>query len=241
MKKYISLIVVILVIGLVALFNSVSNSMKGEEKPMDTGHSNEHGPKLLDATLVFNNVIVLETTGGNIEIAVLRKDIPNASKRMLALAKKDQFKDIPVVTASDWLVQFDELPAELEPLHYETANNLLSGNYAVGLAHRKSPDSGTSSVFIIREPSFSVLDSYTIFGYVVKGQDVVDGLTGEDSIIKSSVRGKTAEDAEALVAVFKQAKEDYALFTQFQMKADAMRETEMMKKMSESLPGKLEE
>ena len=175
MKKYISLIVVILVIGLVALFNSVSNSMKGEEKPMDTGHSHEHGPKLLDATLVFRNVIVLETTGGNIEIAVLRKDIPNASKRMLSLAKKDQFKDIPVVKATDWLVQFDELPIELEPLHYETANNLLSGNYAVGLAHRKSPDSGTSSIFIIREPSFSVLESYTIFGYVVKGQDVVDG------------------------------------------------------------------
>ncbi|MBQ9358525.1 MAG: peptidylprolyl isomerase [Abditibacteriota bacterium] len=242
MKKYTSFIIIIMVLALVAVFNTVTNTSREKEKATDTGHSHTGDEKkILEATLIFNNVIVLDTTRGKIEIAVLKKDIPNASKRMLKLARKNLFKDIPVLTAKDWLVQFGEVPMELKPLEKETAYSLLSCNYAVGLAHRKSPDSGTSSIFIIREPSFTVVDNYTIFGYVVKGQDVVQKMTGEDSIISSSVRKKTKADSDELAAVLKKGNKDHGIATQFEMAATAKKEMEAAKALSEQLPGNLDQ
>ncbi|MBR4748059.1 MAG: peptidylprolyl isomerase [Abditibacteriota bacterium] len=240
MKKYMSLIVIIAVLAVVAVFNSVINTSKEEEHPAETGHSHDSGPKVLDATLIFNKVMVLETTSGNVEIAILKKDIPKASSRMLYLAKKDLFKDTRVIKANDWHVQFAEVSEDMNPLPLEQANNLLSCNYAVGLAHKKSVDSGTTSIFIIREPSFSVINSYTIFGYVVKGQDVVKDLTEDDSIVASSVRAKTPEDDKALVDIMKQGNLDHGLATQFEMKATAEFQMEAAKKMSDALPGELD-
>ena len=86
-----------------------------------------------------------------------------------------------------------------------------------------------------------MINSYTIFGYVVQGQDVVKELTEDDSIVASSVRAKTPEDDKALVDIMKQGNMDHGTATQFEMKATAEFEAEAVRKMSEQLPGKMDE
>lgn len=234
MDKRISYGIIILIVFVLIGFNMFSNSMKPKEAESSSGHGNSEGKKVLDATLIIKNVAVIETSKGNFEIAILKKDVPQHSNRFMKLVKAGKYKDDKFVKAESWVVQAGAIADDLKPLEIEKANGLDAARGAVGMARLVDEKSATSSFFVIKEISPSVAESYTIFGYVVKGMDVVDSLDKDDVITGSSLRKSNESDQKAIVALFKQGTQDRGTFERFKMQIDSAIQMKQMQDMARS-------
>ncbi len=61
-------------------------------------------------------------------------------------------------------------------------NDLKHKRGAVGMAKTREPNSATSQFYICFQDQPHLDGNYTVFGYVIKGMDVVDGIVQGDSI-----------------------------------------------------------
>ena len=234
MNKTVSyLLIIILIVGVVG-FNILSDKERKTKHESSSEHDHSQ-KKILDATLIIKNVAIIETDKGTFEIAVLKKDIPQSSKRFLSLAKKDEFKDNGFKKINSWVVQTEELDKDLKFLDCEKANGLDAYRGAVGMAILPKADTITSSFFILKEISPSVAESYTIFGYVIKGMDVVDQLTMEDKIVKTSIRKSNEEDEQTLVKLFNDGRKDRGTFEMFKMKTESAMQAKQMEQMTQQM------
>jgi len=239
MNKKASYILIIIIIALLVGFNIISNTNKEkahEEEPVQMADGHNHSSKkVLDATLIIKDVAVIETNKGTFEIAILKKDIPEMSKRFMSLVKKDGYKDSSFVNVNPWMVQIGELSTKLEYLHEEKAYGLDAYRGAVGMARLQKKGTATSSFFVVKEISPSVAEEYTLFGYVVKGMDVIDQIEPEDKIISTSLRKSDKDDETAIVEVFNNGRNDRGTFEMFKMKVDADAKAKEMREMMEKM------
>jgi len=135
-----------------------------------------------------NRTAVIETDHGTIEFELLEEDAPKATENFILLAQKGYYDDVifhrvikgfmiqggdPTGTGrggkSAWGKEFkDEINASA-PLYQA---GFKKGIVAMANA---GPDTNGSQFFIMHE-DYPLPPSYTIFGRVTSGQDVVDAI-----------------------------------------------------------------
>ncbi|MEW5423108.1 peptidylprolyl isomerase [Amorphus sp. 3PC139-8] len=128
------------------------------------------------------NILVLETNKGTVEIA-LRPDLaPAHVERIKTLAREGFYDDVvfhrviegfmaqtgdPTGTGAGGS-DYPDLKAEFTDTPYERGT--------VGMARAQSPDSANSQFFIMFNRVPSLDGQYTVFGEVIDGMDVVDSI-----------------------------------------------------------------
>ena len=152
----------------------------------------------MTATANASGTLVLETSKGEVRIAMLETLAPNHVARIKELAK-DGFYDgiifhrvIPGFMAQTGDPTGTGMGGSGQNLTAEFSNyEYKSGT--VGMARSMSPDSGDSQFFICFDGCGHLTGQYTVWGQVESGMDVVEAINvGEppaepDQIIKASV------------------------------------------------------
>jgi peptidylprolyl isomerase len=147
-----------------------------------------------------DNALVMETTRGEVIVA-LRPDIaPGHTERLKLLAREAFYDDVPFHRVIDGFMaqtgdgqhgngtggsKHPDLKAEFSKVPFERGT--------VGMARSSNPHSANSQFFIMFEEGAFLNGQYTVVGEVVQGMDVIDKLKrGEpprepDRIVKMRV------------------------------------------------------
>lgn len=144
------------------------------------------------------NALVIETTRGNVVVA-LRTDVaPAHAERMKLLARERFYDDVPFHRVIDGFMaqtgdgqhgngtggsKHPNLKAEFSDVPYKRGT--------VGMARTSNPNSANSQFFIMFEEGSFLNGQYTVIGEVVQGMDVVDKLK----------RGEPPSDPDRMVRV----------------------------------------
>jgi len=134
-------------------------------------------------------VAVIETTLGTIEAELYPLDAPKTVENFVGLAGQNYFNGVifhrvvpgfviqggdPTGTGSGgrsiWGKEFAD---ELNPAAGSYKTGYMKGVLAMA---NRGPNTNTSQFFIMLEDNRSLPKSYTIFGRVIKGMDVVDAI-----------------------------------------------------------------
>ena len=146
----------------------------------------------------LENALVIETTRGNVVVA-LRTDVaPAHAERMKLLARERFYDDVPFHRVIDGFMaqtgdgqhgngaggsKHPDLKAEFSDVPYKRGT--------VGMARTSNPNSANSQFFIMFEEGSFLNGQYTVIGEVVQGMDVVDKLK----------RGEPPSDPDRMVRV----------------------------------------
>jgi len=156
-----------------------------------------------------NPVVIIETTQGKIEVALLPEAAPKAAENFLRLSEKGYFNGLifhrvikdfmiqggdPTGTGrggqSVWGKPFeDEVKADVK---FETSGVLAMAN--------SGPSTNGSQFFITTVPTPWLNMRHTIFGKVLNGQDVVKKIES----VPANGQGKPIEDQKILSITLKQ-------------------------------------
>ena len=125
--------------------------------------------------------VLLETSAGNITID-LRTDKPITSANFANLVKDGKYDGtIFHRTITGFMIQGGEVSGSVPTIPDEIGNNNRNTPYTIAMAKTSAPNSATSGFFINVEdngqkyaPSFDA--TYTVFGTVISGKDVVDAI-----------------------------------------------------------------
>ena len=144
------------------------------------------------------NALVIETTRGNVVVA-LRTDVaPAHAERMKLLAREHFYDDVPFHRVIDGFMaqtgdgqhgngtggsKHPNLKAEFSDVPYKRGT--------VGMARTSNPNSANSQFFIMFEEGSFLNGQYTVIGEAVQGMDVVDKLK----------RGEPPSDPDRMVRV----------------------------------------
>jgi peptidylprolyl isomerase len=144
------------------------------------------------------NALIVETTRGDVVIA-LRNDVaPGHAERMKLLARERFYDDVPFHRVIDGFMaqtgdgehgngtggsDHPDLKAEFSDVPYKRGT--------VGMARTSNPHSANSQFFIMFEEGSFLNGQYTVVGEVVAGMDVVDKLK----------RGEPPSDPDRMVRV----------------------------------------
>ena len=145
--------------------------------------------------------VVIETSKGNIEIELNREKAPRTVDNFISYVKSGFYNyTIFHRVISGFMVQgggFTQDGKEKEtmaPIKLESDNGLSNLRGTIAMARTNDPDSATSQ-FFINTVDNGFLDysasspGYAVFGKVVEGMDVVDGI----SLTKTSSRGSFSD------------------------------------------------
>jgi peptidylprolyl isomerase len=146
----------------------------------------------------LENALVIETTRGNVVVA-LRTDVaPAHAERMKLLAREHFYDDVPFHRVIDGFMaqtgdgqhgngtggsDHPNLKAEFSDVPYKRGT--------VGMARTSNPNSANSQFFIMFAEGSFLNGQYTVVGEVVQGMDVVDKLK----------RGEPPSDPDRMVRV----------------------------------------
>ncbi|MEO6463191.1 MAG: HEAT repeat domain-containing protein, partial [Candidatus Eisenbacteria bacterium] len=133
----------------------------------------------------------LETARGTIEIALFPREAPLTVKNFVTLARRGYFNGLHLHRVVPWFVIQDGDPSgtgsggpgyafrcEYGGMRYDTG--------ALGMA-LSGKDTGGSQWFVTNGPQPHLDGRYTIFGHVVRGQDVVDRMRRGDLITRVTI------------------------------------------------------
>ena len=130
----------------------------------------------------LNREIVLETTLGNITIQLSPEEAPNHSSNFAILTAMSFYQDMIFHrVVPGYVIQTGDpigngTGGSSFQLALEKSPFLKHQKYAVGMARGDAEDSATSQFYICLEPQKELNDSYTVFGKVTAGFDVVDAI-----------------------------------------------------------------
>jgi peptidyl-prolyl cis-trans isomerase A (cyclophilin A) len=144
--------------------------------------------------------VMLKTTMGDIVLELDQEKAPKTVANFLQYVKTGHYKGTIFHRVIDgFMIQGGGMDAKLvtkktgKPVKNEANNGLLNVSYSVAMARTADPDSATSQ-FFINVADNTPLDypgrdgfGYTVFGKVVKGQDVVDKIK---AVVVDDVRGQ---------------------------------------------------
>jgi peptidyl-prolyl cis-trans isomerase A (cyclophilin A)/peptidyl-prolyl cis-trans isomerase B (cyclophilin B) len=135
--------------------------------------------------------VTLKTSMGEIVLELDQEKAPKTVANFLQYVKTGHYKGTIFHRVIDgFMIQGGGMDAKMatkatgKPVQNEAKNGLLNVPYSVAMARTGDPDSATSQ-FFINVAANTPLDypgrdgfGYTVFGKVVKGQDVVDKIKG---------------------------------------------------------------
>lgn len=144
--------------------------------------------------------VSLKTTMGEIVLELDQEKAPKTVANFLQYVKSGHYKGTIFHRVIDgFMIQGGGMDAKLvpkktnKPVKNEANNGLLNAPYTLAMARTADPDSATSQ-FFINVADNSALNypgrdgfGYTVFGKVIKGQDVVDKIKG---VVVDDVRGQ---------------------------------------------------
>jgi peptidyl-prolyl cis-trans isomerase A (cyclophilin A)/peptidyl-prolyl cis-trans isomerase B (cyclophilin B) len=143
--------------------------------------------------------VSLKTSMGEIVLALDQEKAPVTVANFLQYVKSGFYKGTVFHRVIDgFMIQGGGMDAQLKgrktrpPIKNESNNGLSNASYTVAMAREDNPDSATSQFFINVADNFGLdaanrMDAgYTVFGKVVKGQEVVDKIKG---VLVDDVRG----------------------------------------------------
>ena len=144
--------------------------------------------------------VSLKTTMGEIVVELDQEKAPKSVANFLQYVKTGHYKGTIFHRVIDgFMIQGGGMDAKMvtkktnKPVKNEANNGLLNAPYTLAMARTADPDSATSQ-FFINVADNTPLDypgrdgfGYTVFGRVVKGQDVVDKIKG---VVVDDVRGQ---------------------------------------------------
>ena len=164
-----------------ALSSSVAlqKTKKGEDKKSKMENVKETG--------------VIETSMGTIEVEFYRNDAPKTVENFVRLAEKKYFDGVVFHRVSKGFVIQGGDPTgtrsggkSIYGKEFEDELNKDAASYKEGykkgvlaMANR-GPNTNTSQFFIMLNDNMGLPKNYTIFGKVIKGQDVVDAIGAVD-------------------------------------------------------------
>jgi len=151
------------------------------------------------------SVLVIETMKGTIEIETYPQEAPKTVEHILALVKRNFYNGQRVHrVVKGFVVQFGD-PQSRDMTKRDRWGTQGSGKAigigefspkrthvrgAVAIAHTGDAKFGDSQMYIALAPAPRLNGSYTVFGQVIAGMDVVDRLAETDVIRKVSVRAE---------------------------------------------------
>ncbi|MCS0590263.1 peptidylprolyl isomerase [Massilia norwichensis] len=143
--------------------------------------------------------VSLKTTMGEIVLELDQEKAPVTVANFLQYVKSGFYKGTIFHRVIDgFMIQGGGMDAQLKgrktrpPIKNEGNNGLSNAAYTVAMAREDNPDSATSQFFINVADNFGLdainrVDAgYTVFGKVVKGQEVVDKIKG---VLVDDVKG----------------------------------------------------
>jgi peptidyl-prolyl cis-trans isomerase A (cyclophilin A) len=144
--------------------------------------------------------VTLKTSMGEIVLELDQEKAPKTVANFLQYVKTGHYKGTIFHRVIDgFMIQGGGMDAKMvtrktgKPVQNEAKNGLLNVPYSVAMARTGDPDSATSQ-FFINVAENTPLDypgrdgfGYTVFGKVVKGQEVVDKIKG---VVVDDVRGQ---------------------------------------------------
>jgi cyclophilin family peptidyl-prolyl cis-trans isomerase len=148
-------------------------------------------------------VLVVETVKGTIEIETYPTEAPKTVEHILALVNRRFYNGLRVHrVAKGFVVQFGD-PQTRDMSKRDRWGTQGSGRPigvgefspkrthvrgAVAIAHTGDAKVGDSQMYIMLAPAARLNNSYTVFGQVISGMDVVDKLAETDIIRRITVR-----------------------------------------------------
>jgi peptidyl-prolyl cis-trans isomerase A (cyclophilin A)/peptidyl-prolyl cis-trans isomerase B (cyclophilin B) len=143
--------------------------------------------------------VSLKTSMGEIVLELNQEKAPITVDNFLKYVKSGFYKGTIFHRVIDgFMIQGGGMDAQLhgrrtnKPIKNESNNGLSNEKYSVAMARESNPDSATSQFFInvVDNPGLDYPNmqgsGYTVFGKVVKGQDVVDKIK---SVVVDDVHG----------------------------------------------------
>jgi peptidyl-prolyl cis-trans isomerase A (cyclophilin A) len=143
--------------------------------------------------------VSLKTTMGEIVLELDQEKAPVTVANFLQYVKSGFYKGTIFHRVIDgFMIQGGGMDAQLKgrktrpPIKNEGNNGLSNAAYTVAMAREDNPDSATSQFFINVADNFGLdainrVDAgYTVFGKIVKGQEVVDKIKG---VLVDDVKG----------------------------------------------------
>ncbi|MEQ1757767.1 MAG: peptidylprolyl isomerase [Vicinamibacterales bacterium] len=148
-------------------------------------------------------VLVIETVKGTIEIETYPQEAPKTVEHILALANRRFYNGLRVHrVVKGFVVQFGD-PQTRDMSKRDRWGTQGSGKAigvgefspkrthirgAVAIAHTGDARGGDSQMYITLAPTPRLNNSYTVFGQVISGMDVVEKLVETDVIRRITVR-----------------------------------------------------
>jgi len=148
-----------------------------------------------------NEIVVLETSKGNIEIELDRANAPITVENFLSYVNEGFYdwtifhRVIPgFMVQGGGFIQDGQQKATKDPITLESDNGLKNTLGTVAMARTMVPDSATSQFFInVADNGFLDYapgnDGYAVFGKVVSGMEIVNAI--ED--VKTSSKGSNQD------------------------------------------------
>ena len=198
---------VIVVVGVAWLLMRSSSGPKIKEQPkqeqttapVTPSEATTPSPSTASATLRNNmHRITLETNKGTIQFETYDADAPKAANNFITLAKKGFYNTLVFHRViKEFMIQGGDptgngtggpgyqFEDELNPATDSYKNGYKKGVVAMANA---GPNTNGSQFFIMLA-DYPLPNNYTIFGHVVKGQDVVDAI----GLVKTGANDKPVE------------------------------------------------
>jgi peptidyl-prolyl cis-trans isomerase A (cyclophilin A) len=144
--------------------------------------------------------VALKTSMGEIVVELNQEQAPRTVANFLQYVKSGFYKGTTFHRViNDFMIQGGGLDAKLvtkptgKPIKNESNNGLSNKPYTIAMARQGDPDSATAQFFInvadnagLDFPGPTGNGGYTVFGKVIKGQEVVDKIKG---VVVDDVRG----------------------------------------------------
>jgi peptidyl-prolyl cis-trans isomerase B (cyclophilin B) len=132
--------------------------------------------------------VIIETNLGDIELSFFPGEAPEHVRQFLRFAQLGLYdgttfhRVVPgfVVQGGSMLTRQEPVPAEYADLMKQLPaefNQHLHVRGALSMARGDDPNSAMDSFFIVLEPQPTLDNQYTVFGYVFKGIETVDGIS----------------------------------------------------------------
>ena len=147
------------------------------------------------ATMEPGCMVVLNTTKGIIDFVLFEKDCPVTTSRIKKLVSQDKYANVRFPRVEDLIIQTGEANIKMSALSLEAIDGLTNAKGTVGIAHKDGDDnSGTSALYILKDPMPGLDGEYTIIGRIIHGMDVVMKLSKNDYIKSAKLRSFTKKD-----------------------------------------------
>ena len=136
---------------------------------------------------------VIETTRGNIELELYPQQAPKTVNNFVFLAQAEYYDGVSFHRViSDFMIQGGDPTGSGRGgpgyrFEDEVAKNTLTHETGVISMANSGPNTNGSQFFITHSPQPHLDGKHTVFGKVVKGQDVVDAIQQGDKVERVTV------------------------------------------------------